>query len=266
MQIEQFDTGLKIKKNIEDVEITPIQNLNNKKFVIENFRNIYGLKKFNLKKNLLNIFDKDIKVNCFEPLNEFNGIDNFIEKFWNPLFDAFPDIERRENIILGGSFRDKVQVGSYSTLSGFFLKPWLGIKPNFKMINLKCCEIHEIKNERIIESHILIDVMDFLRQADKWVINPSRGSEGAWLPPVNTDGVNFFEEDMSKSKNSLQQALSMNRSLDIKPEKENISKDELRQRLINHPQKEFWHKDMIWYGPCGIGTSRSLEGVVDMHQ
>ena len=40
MQIEQFDTGLKIKKNIEDVEITPIQNLNNKKFVIENFRNI----------------------------------------------------------------------------------------------------------------------------------------------------------------------------------------------------------------------------------
>ena len=31
MQIEQFDTGLKIKKNIEDVEITPIQNLNNKK-------------------------------------------------------------------------------------------------------------------------------------------------------------------------------------------------------------------------------------------
>ena len=124
MQIEQFDTGLKIKKNIEDVEITPIQNLNNKKFVIENFRNIYGLKKINLKKNLLNIFNKDIKVNCFEPLNEFNGIDKFIEKFWNPLFDAFPDIERRENIILGGSFRDKVQVGSYSTLSGFFLKPW----------------------------------------------------------------------------------------------------------------------------------------------
>ena len=37
MQIEQFDTGLKIKKNIEDVEITPIQNLNNKKFVITNF-------------------------------------------------------------------------------------------------------------------------------------------------------------------------------------------------------------------------------------
>ena len=36
---------------------------------------------------------------------------------------------------------------------------------------------------------------------------------------------------MSKSKNSLQQALSMNRSLDIKPEKENISKDEKIEKL-----------------------------------
>ena len=34
MQIEQFDTGLKIKKNIEDVEITPIQNLNNKNLLL----------------------------------------------------------------------------------------------------------------------------------------------------------------------------------------------------------------------------------------
>ena len=64
MQIEQFDTGLKNKKNVEDVQITPIQNLNNKKFVIESFRNIYELKKINLKNNLLKLFDKDIKVHC----------------------------------------------------------------------------------------------------------------------------------------------------------------------------------------------------------
>ena len=266
MQIEQFDTGLKDKKNIEDIEITPIQNFNNKKFIRDSLQNIYNLKNNNLQNNLLKVFDENIRVNCFEPLNEFNGINNFLEKFWSPLFDAFPDLERRENIVIGGSFRDKVQVGSFSVLSGYFLKPWLGIKPNFKMINLRCCEIHEIKNEKVIESYILIDVMDFIRQAGNWPINKSRGSEGAWLPPFNTDGVNFFEKDMENSMNSLKQALKMNRSLDIKPEKENISKDELRNRLINHPQKEFWHKDMIWYGPCGIGTSRSLAGFVDMHQ
>ncbi|OCW82240.1 hypothetical protein AKH20_03535, partial [Pelagibacteraceae bacterium GOM-A3] len=182
------------------------------------------------------------------------------------LFEAFPDLERRENIVVGGAFRDKVLVGSYSVLSGYFIKPWLEIKPNYKMINLRCCEIHELKETKIVESHILIDVMDFLRQCGISSINPSRGSEGAWLPPINTDGVNFYEKNMEVSNFNLKQALSMNRSLNLKPEKENLSNEELKNRLLNHPQKEYWHDKMIWYGPCGIGTSRSLEGFIDMHQ
>jgi hypothetical protein len=91
-------------------------------------------------------------------------------------------------------------IGSYSVLSGYFRNSWLGIKPNHKMINLRCCEIHELKEKKIIESHILIDVMDFLRQCGISSINPSRGSEGAWLPPINTDGVNFFEKNPEISK------------------------------------------------------------------
>ena len=65
--------------------------------------------------------------------------------FGLPLFESFPDLERREQVVIGGTFRDKIQVGSISTLSGIFKKSWLGIKPNNKMVNLRCCEIHEIK-------------------------------------------------------------------------------------------------------------------------
>ena len=60
-------------------------------------------------------------------------------------------------------------------LSGYFKKSWLGIKPNFKMINLRCCEIHELKEDKIIESYILLDVLYFLRQCSDIKINPSRG-------------------------------------------------------------------------------------------
>ena len=98
------------------------------------------------------------------------------------------------------------------------------------MINLRCCEIHELKEDKIVESHILIDVIDFLRQCGIFPINPSRGPEGAWLPPINTDGVNFFEKDIEISNSSLKQALSMNRSLNFKPETENISDEELKKR------------------------------------
>ena len=40
----------------------------------------------------------------------------------------------------------------------------------------------------------------------------------------------------------------------------------VKEKLINHPQKEFWHEKMMWYGPSGIGTARGLEGFVNHHQ
>ena len=219
-----------------------------------------------LDQNLKNAFSQNINVNCFYPLNEFVGVDDFKEKFWKPLFNSFPDLERREQIVISGAFRDKIQVGSISSLSGVFKNTWLGIQPNNKMVNLKCCEIHQLKDGKIIESYILIDLIDLLIQTGSNPINPSRGSEGNWLNPINTDGINFFEKDMEISKASLEQSLIMQRSLNIKPELEVSSDKDLKERLINHPQKDFWHEKMIWYGPSGIGTARSLEGFVDNHQ
>ena len=58
----------------------------------------------------------------------------------------------------------------------------------------------------------------------------------------------------------------MQRSLNIKPELDCNSDEDLKSKLIDHPQANFWHDKMIWYGPSGIGTARSLEGFVDNHQ
>ena len=266
MPIQQFDTGLKEQQGVKKLEITPEENFNNKTKVRGYLKTIIegGISK--LDQNIENYFDKDVKVNCFHPVNEFEGANTFKEKFWLPLFEAFPDIERREQIVIGGTFRDKVQVGSVSMLSGTFKKPIFGIKPINKMVNLKCCEVHELKNDKIVESYILIDLLDLIFQTGKNPIKPSRGSEGNWLNPINTDGVDYFEKDMKVSEASLDQSLTMQRSLNIKPELETNSDKELKEKLINHPQSEFWHDKMIWYGPSGIGTGRNLEGFVDNHQ
>ena len=257
MQIEQFDTGLKGQENVEKVVITPEENYNYKQVVRKYLGTIVKEGISRLDQNLQNMFSKDVSINCFYPLNEFIGIDDFKEKFWKPLFNSFPDLERREQLVISGAFRDKIQVGTISTLSGVFKKTWLGSKPNNKMINLKCCEIHELKDNKIIESYILIDLIDLLIQTGKNPLNHSRGSEGNWLNPINTDGVNFFEKDMQISKNNLEQSLTMQRSLNIKPELEVSSDKDLKERLSNHPQSDYWHEKMIWYGPSGIGTART---------
>ena len=151
MKIENFDTGLKGQGDIKNIIITPEENYSNKQKVKDILKKIIQMGITKLDDNLNKYFSDDVKINCFHPVNEFVGIKQFKEDFWLPLFESFPDLEKREQLVLGGTFRDKVQVGSISTLSGIFKKSWLGIKPNFKMVNLRCCEIHEIKNDKIIE-------------------------------------------------------------------------------------------------------------------
>ncbi len=74
------------------------------------------------------------------------------------------------------------------------------------------------------------------------------------------------QDELEVSKATLDQSLTMQRSLNIKPELEASSDSDLKEKLLNHPQKDFWHEKMIWYGPSGIGTARSLEGFIDHHQ
>ena len=220
MKIEKFDTGLKGLKEVENIIISPEENFKNKQKVKNYLTDIVHSGKSNLNDNLNKYFTKDVKVNCFHPINEFSGVDKFKEEYWLPLFESFPDLERRNQLIIGGTFKDKIQVAFISTLSGIFKKEWLGIKPNNKMINLRCCEIHELKDDKIVECHILIDVIDLIFQTGVYPINKSRGSEGNWLSPINTDGVDFFEQNFDTSKLNLEQSLTMQRSLNIKPELE----------------------------------------------
>ena len=39
-----------------------------------------------------------------------------------------------------------------------------------------------------------------------------------------------------------------------------------RVSLASMAQERFWHPQMMWYGPAGIGTSRAIKGFQDVHQ
>ena len=80
-------------------------------------------------------------------------------------------------------------------MTGTFSSSWLNIPANNKTIHLRLCEAHEIKENKIINSHILIDVMDFIRQAGFWPINKSNGAEGLWPNSISGDGSIFENYD-----------------------------------------------------------------------
>jgi len=266
MKIQNFKTSVISASALKAVNLHPKENIKNKQHIKKLLKNIAESTIDSIQNNLQNAYHEEAELNGFHPINEIKGLDSIYNNLWKPLLCSFPDLERRDNLIIGGSFQDKVFVSCISHLTGTFSKPWLNVPATHKTIHLRLCEAHQLKDNKIFKSYVLIDTVDFIRQAGYWPINPPLGIEEIWSGPITGDGTTHENHDANLSITSLKQALKMQRSLNIKPELESNSKEVIREKLLDHPQKTFWHPKMMWYGPSGIGTARGLSGFVDHHQ
>lgn len=196
------------------------------------------------------------------PWNEIAGVEAIGRVVWAPLLTSFPDLERRDDIVLGGSYDGRDYVGAVGHLVGSFRRDWNGIPATDQVIYLRYGEFHQMVDGKIIQSSVLVDILDFIRQAGFWPIAPSLGQEGQWQGPRDRDGLVFAPQSDETSAASLKLTLDMQASLGAYDD----SAGGGREGLLNMPQKQFWHPKFMWYGPSGIGTTRGLEGFVDYHQ
>lgn len=197
----------------------------------------------------------DAVVNAFHPVNRLDGPDAITESLWRPVRTAFPDMERRDQIVVAGTYEGKDFVCSMAFLQGVMQAPWLEVPANHEVITLRCCEIHEVTDGKIVESHVLIDTLDFLRQAGFWPIAPSLGTEAPWPGPLTGDGVSP-SCDFERGRASLKLVKAMHAGLGQFDGKDLASMDHAR----------FWEPGFMWYGPSGIGTSKGLSGFEVHHQ
>lgn len=201
------------------------------------------------------------------PINEISDTNAIAEQAWVPLKQALPDVERRDEILVGGRYTNGVGetkdlVACMGHYCGTFKTNWLDIPATGQPIWLRYGEVHELHNGKIVQSSCLWDILDFIRQAGIWPIAPSWGAEGRWAGPITCDGLVLAKQDMEEGLGSIAQTLAMHKTL----ANYNDAANQGREGLLNMPQKEFWHEKMMWYGPSGIGTTRGLAGFVDFHQ
>ncbi|HZG26471.1 MAG TPA: ester cyclase [Chitinophagaceae bacterium] len=242
-------------------------NLRNKKTVKRLLDNLANATPGTLDQCLSEAYHGNAEWRGSHPMNTATGLEAIKEKVWSPLINSFPDLERRDNIILGGNFKNNDLVGMMGHYAGTFTNDWFGIPATGGLIYLRYGEIHQVVNGKIAQSSVLVDVLDVIRQAGFWPFAPSLGSNEMWAAPITGDGWLLHETDRAQSEETLALTLAMHHSLGADPDNatDNGFKVE-REALLNMSQKEYWHSKMMWYGPCGIGTSRGLPGFVDLHQ
>ena len=118
MKIEDFQTSIKSVPDLKPINLDPKENIKNKKHIRKLLKNIAESSIDSVQNNLRNAYHEEAELNGFYPINEIKGINSIQKKLWEPILKSFPDLERRDNLIIGGNFQDKVFVSCIGYLTG----------------------------------------------------------------------------------------------------------------------------------------------------
>jgi predicted ester cyclase len=200
----------------------------------------------------------DAVWSCAQPLNDLRGPGDVAELLLLPLRRAMPDVERRDDILIAGRFADRDWVTVTGHYVGTFERDLFGVPPTGGAAFLRFGAFHEVRDGRIGQTYLLLDLMDLARQAGVWVWPPSTGVDCLVPGPATGDGVRLGEGDPARGAETLALVDAMLAGLG------RYAGD--LDSLASMGQDRFWHPDMMWYGPAGIGTTRGLRGFQDFHQ
>lgn len=207
---------------------------------------------------LSTLLTPDARVQLAFPLEDMTGPDGLYDKAYAPLFTAFPDLERRDQIIMAGATPQGAQwLGTGGYYTGTFAKPWFDIPPTGHMAHLRFHEFYRFEDGKVTEIQALWDFPELMLQADAWPMAPSLGREWLVPGPSTEDGWVPGPYDEMLSADSCQHIIEMLNYMKKHP-------SEGGPEVMEMPR--FWHKRMSWYGPSGIGTGRGIEGFRNWHQ
>ncbi|WP_440683047.1 ester cyclase [Cysteiniphilum halobium] len=202
-------------------------------------------------------FHKDANINISFPFNQFEGITDYHQNFWIDFFNAFSTPSRRDHIVMSGRYNDSDWVSATGEYTGVFSKSWLNIPATNKLTHIRYGEFYKIVDNKISECFILLDIIDVMQQADIQLLPPSLGTEQLFPAPATQDGIQLKPADEKITLNALKLVEDMI-FIGLRDRQEN--------EYTSKGSERYWHPNMLWYGPTGIGSTRGIDGFQKWHQ
>lgn len=195
------------------------------------------------------------------PFREQTGVDNAADVFFIPLKKALSHMQRRQDIFIGGTneIDHSKWVMSMGHFMGLFDEDFLGIPHTRKMISLRYAEFNCIEDEKISRTGLFVDLIGFMQQAGVNPMPPQTGNYYVYPGPRNHNGLLYEDAPESEGVKTLELVNKMVADLD----ELNVS------GAMGCPPEvleKSWSKDMIWFGPGGIGASYTIPRYQEQHQ
>lgn len=204
------------------------------------------------------LFSLDLVANFCHPIGTLSGPAATYVASIAPLAKAFPDLERRDTIVIAGSTPEGQHwVGCGGFYTGTFKRPFLDIPPTGHMAAMRFHEFYRFEDESVVEIQALWDIPELMMQANAWPMQPSLGREWQVPGPATQDGIVPGPYDEPTSKATCQHIIDMLAAMKRHPSQGGPEVMEMDR---------YWHEKMSWYGPSGIGTGRGVAGFRKWHQ
>ena len=202
-----------------------------------------------------------------DPLPDLIGPQAYVTGYWAPLKRAFPDLARQTHLFMGGESNGRVDgdisrdghawVSGTGLFTGTFANDYLGIPATGRPVSIRWGECCRLQDGCIAETYLLLDFIDLMQQAGVPVLPPSRGRDGLYPPPSAGDGVLRTQQDAAESAYSLDHIRRF-----IFEGLDRFDKSDLKSMGM----ARYFHPQVQWYGPGGIGACLSLKEFEDLHQ
>ncbi len=195
------------------------------------------------------------------PFREQRGAETVAEIFWQPLMQSLRHMQRRQDIFIGGTneISGEQWVMSMGNFMGLFDADWLGIPRTRKIANLRYAEFNCVEDGKISQTGLFIDIIGLMVQAGVYPLPPSTGVYFNYPGPRTHDGLLF--DDAPEEEGVATLAL-VNKMVD------DLSALNKSGSMGCPPEvlEKTWSKNMIWYGPAGIGATYTIPRYQEQHQ
>lgn len=199
------------------------------------------------------------------PLGEIIGPEALARNALAPLKEAIPDLKRQTHIFMGGQStdhtvddaKDAYWVAGTGYLTGTATKDFIGIPVTDRPLRIRWAEFIRFKTGVIVESQVILDFVDWFDQIGLSVLPKPRGAEHVYPAPTGFDGVLRAAQNPEDTTYTLKLGNAL-----LYGALNGFDQNE----LASMGMADYFHPNLKWYGPGGIGACLSFKEFEQLHQ
>jgi hypothetical protein len=208
----------------------------------------------------------DLRWDGFAPFADTRTASEYVTFFATPFYSAFDQVHRETHIVMGGVSDGRADggtdgrhwVGGTGYLHTIQIED-LGVIPTRNIpLRLRWGEFLEFdETGKIIRIQTIIDVIDWLEQINLSPLPKPKGVAHVYPAPTGCDGYLITEQDVEQSDNLRDYAREF-----IFGGLNGFDQSDLKSMGM----ADYFHPNLKWYGPGGIGACLSFNEFEELHQ